>query len=161
MASPKPTRGPIEVASAGIYNEPQVAGIGSERLERYFTLLDECEARIILLLAPAGYGKTTLARQWAKTLSRVVWVTCTPAHRDVAALAETIANGINDPSSAASRVVRQFVAAHANPQRVGRQISEAVAQQIESCEAQWVVIDDYHELAGAAEAEETCAQTRR
>ena len=31
---------------------------------RLVTLLEEAEARVILLVAPAGYGKTTLARQW-------------------------------------------------------------------------------------------------
>ena len=62
---------------------------------RLIKLLDECEAPIILLLAPAGYGKTTLARQWAKTLNGAIWVSLTPAHRDVARLAEDIASGID------------------------------------------------------------------
>ncbi|HSC92158.1 MAG TPA: hypothetical protein VLB86_10940, partial [Gaiellaceae bacterium] len=31
---------------------------------RLTKLLDESNARVILLVAPAGYGKTTLARQW-------------------------------------------------------------------------------------------------
>ena len=50
---------------------------------RLIKMLDECDARVILLLAPAGYGKTTLARQWAKTLNSVIWLSLTPAHRDV------------------------------------------------------------------------------
>jgi len=61
---------------------------------RLIKLLDESEARIILLLAPAGYGKTTLARQWAKTLNGAIWVSLTPAHRDVVTFAEDIATGI-------------------------------------------------------------------
>ncbi|MDF2751497.1 MAG: hypothetical protein K0T00_2673, partial [Gaiellaceae bacterium] len=31
---------------------------------RLTRLLDESPARIKMLVAPAGYGKTTLARQW-------------------------------------------------------------------------------------------------
>ena len=34
---------------------------------RLTKLLDESEARIMLLCAPAGYGKTTLAREWVET----------------------------------------------------------------------------------------------
>ena len=33
---------------------------------RLTKLLDESEARVILLVAPAGYGKTTLAREWVR-----------------------------------------------------------------------------------------------
>ena len=62
---------------------------------RLIKLLDECEARIILLLAPAGYGKTTLARQWAKTLNGAIWISCTPAHRDVVTFAQDLAAGID------------------------------------------------------------------
>src|ERR1700704_4044348 len=76
---------------------------------RLIKLLDESEARIILLLAPAGYGKTTLARQWAKTLNRAIWVSLTPAHSDVARFAEAIAGGIDRlPGKARGFLVEDF-----------------------------------------------------
>ena len=50
------------------------------------TLLDESQGRIKMLVAPAGYGKTTLARQWLKGKT-AAWYTGTPASTDVAALA--------------------------------------------------------------------------
>jgi ATP/maltotriose-dependent transcriptional regulator MalT len=40
---------------------------------RLTKLLDEAGGRILLLLAPAGYGKTTLAREWTAEKDRVGW----------------------------------------------------------------------------------------
>src|SRR3989441_11885054 len=55
---------------------------------RLTKLLDESGARIILLCAPAGYGKTTLAREWVGTRSEpVAWYSGGPATSDVAAFA--------------------------------------------------------------------------
>src|SRR5256885_5365053 len=72
-------------ATAPQLRQPKI--IERPRLTRQ---LDECGARVILLVAPAGYGKTTLARQWLADKPHA-WCALSPASRDVAALALGIA----------------------------------------------------------------------
>jgi ATP/maltotriose-dependent transcriptional regulator MalT len=121
---------------------------------RLIKLLDEAEQRTILLLAPAGYGKTTLARQWAKTLNRAIWITLTPAHRDVVTLAEDIADGIDALGGDAKAFIGEYLRGQANPQRAAREIGLALATRIDSARVQWIVFDDYHAIAPSAPAEE-------
>ena len=116
-------------------------------------MLDECEARVILLLAPAGYGKTTLARQWVKTLSGAIWVSATPAHRDVVTLSEDLAAGIDALGGNASKFIREYLSAQSNPQRSARGVARALADQINKQRVQWIVIDDYHELGASGDIE--------
>ncbi len=49
------------------------------RRPRLTNLLDESPARLKLLIAPAGYGKTTLAQQWLESPERRdVWYRAAP-----------------------------------------------------------------------------------
>lgn len=134
-------------------NEPTV---GRERRiierPRLIKLLDESEARIILLLAPAGYGKTTLARQWAKTLNGAVWVSLTPAHRDVVTFAEDLAAGIESLGGGETEFVREYLRAQNNPQRAAHGVALELARQMNQVGAQWLIVDDCHEIADAPEA---------
>jgi len=62
---------------------------------RLTRLLDESEARVILLCAPAGYGKTTLAREWAgQRPERVRWIQLTPDAEDPVALQSRVADAL-------------------------------------------------------------------
>ncbi len=124
---------------------------------RLINLLDESDSTAILLLAPAGYGKTTLARQWAKTLSRAIWITATPAHRDVATFAEDIASEVDRIGGDALQFVTEYVRAKSNPQRAARDIGIKLATRIDSARAQWIIIDDYQELSESAEVEDLIA----
>ncbi|HEX4526549.1 MAG TPA: LuxR C-terminal-related transcriptional regulator [Gaiellaceae bacterium] len=121
---------------------------------RLIKMLDECEARVILLLAPAGYGKTTLARQWAKTLNGAIWVTLTPAHRDLARFAEDLAAGIDNLGGNASRFIGEYLRARSNPQRAARDIGLALAEQLDAARVQWLIFDDYHDVNESPELAE-------
>jgi len=121
---------------------------------RLIKALEESEARSILFLAPAGYGKTTLARQWIRGVSRSIWVSCTPAHRDVAALATDLADRLDELGTTASKDIREYVNAQSNPQRSSRKIGRILADHLRAAAVQWIVIDDYHELTESPEAEE-------
>jgi LuxR family transcriptional regulator, maltose regulon positive regulatory protein len=121
---------------------------------RLIKLLDECESRIILLVAPAGYGKTTLARQWAKMLTDAVWVACTPAHRDVVTFSEDVATGIDALGGDAARFVREYLGAQSNPQRTAHRIGRMLAEQLNKAGVQWLIVDDYHELLESPESEQ-------
>ena len=49
------------------------------------------EAKLALLVAPSGYGKTTLLAQYARTEShRTIWLTLTEAHAEPMALASSL-----------------------------------------------------------------------
>src|SRR4029453_13147446 len=62
------------------------------RRPRLTSMLDVGSARVRLLVAPAGYGKTTLAREWlAGPLHRDVWYRGEASSADVAALAVGVA----------------------------------------------------------------------
>lgn len=118
---------------------------------RLIKLLDETDARTILLLAPAGYGKTTLARQWAKTLNSAIWISVTPAHRDVVTFAEDIADQI-EALGGSGGFVSEYLKAQSNPQRSARDIAIRLSKQMNDLGVRWLILDDCHEVAEVAEA---------
>src|SRR5688500_7171689 len=75
----------------GTASQPKVRRRRIIERPRLTRLLDESPARIKMLVAPAGYGKTTLARQWlAAGERRSAWYVCRRSSADVAALAEGV-----------------------------------------------------------------------
>ena len=64
------------------------------RRPRLTRLLDESSAQAILITAPAGYGKTTLAMEWLQGRQDAVWYRATKASADVAAFSAGVADVI-------------------------------------------------------------------
>ena len=117
---------------------------------RLTKLLDESEARIILLCAPAGYGKTTLAREWIS--GDGLWYAVRPADCDVAAFAAGLAELFVDvsgrPDIDVVERVRSLAARGMPTKPLARAIADAISQKDLT-----LVIDDYHHVLQSAEAD--------
>src|SRR4051812_14577095 len=116
---------------------------------RLTKILDETEARIILLCAPAGYGKTTLAREWIATRDEpVLWYSGGPAMADVAALAVDLAELFAPGPDEFVDRVRQLATRDEDPRALARALSSEAPDS-----KSLVVIDDCHNAARSSDAE--------
>jgi ATP/maltotriose-dependent transcriptional regulator MalT len=111
---------------------------------RLTRMLDESRARIILLVAPAGYGKTTLAHEWLDE-RQATWYRCGPASADVAALAVGLATATSEIVPGAGDRMRQRLRATDRPEEDAKILAEMLAEDLTQWpENAWLVIDDYH-----------------
>ncbi len=122
---------------------------------RLFALLDESSARVRTLVAPAGYGKTTLAEQWVQRDGRrVAWFTARRSSTDVAALALGIARACATLVEGCDARLREHLRAVPAPAESVETLAEILGEDLESWpESGWLVIDDYQEIAREPEAE--------
>src|SRR6266496_3447938 len=98
---------------------------------RLTKLLDESRARILLLVAPAGYGKTTLARQWLGQPgidSRWLWAR--PTMADVAVLAVEVARACEGIVQGAGERMRDRLLATHSPEDDARELAELLAASL-------------------------------
>jgi ATP/maltotriose-dependent transcriptional regulator MalT len=122
---------------------------------RLTNLLDETKARCILLVAPAGYGKTTLAREWIDDHGRTrVWYATPPTASDPVSLVSGLA-------ASAQAIVPEFgrrLLHHLRNVRGSSAPPSKIAELLrKDCEAwpdsTWLVVDDYHYCSGSEASE--------
>ena len=113
------------------------------RRPRLTRLLDETTARVIVLTAPAGYGKTTLAAEWLQGRDDVAWYRATPASRDVAAFVASFARSVRSRIPLAE-VQRCVTIPDASPEAV-KALAELIADDLnDAARAPIIAIDNYH-----------------
>jgi DNA-binding CsgD family transcriptional regulator len=134
-------------------------GAGRRRIikrPRLTRMLDESGARIVLLVAPAGYGKTTLALEWlGEDVRRAAWYRGGPASADVAALAVGLAQATSEIVPGAGDRMRERLRATDRPEEEARLLAEMLAEDLAEWPADaWLAFDDYQFAMDSAAAEE-------
>ena len=109
-----------------------------------------------MLIAPAGYGKTTLAEQWVARDGRVgIWYTARSASTDVAALALGIARSATAIVAGCDHRLREHLRALPAPAENVETLAEILSEDLDRWPPNaWLVIDDYQEIAQEQFAED-------
>ena len=108
-----------------------------------------------MLVAPAGYGKTTLAEQWVEREDhRGAWFTARRSSQDVAALALGLARAASGLVDGCDARLREHLRAVPAPAENVDTLAEILGEDLEKWpEPGWLVVDEYQEIVGAGGAE--------
>ena len=121
---------------------------------RLTQLLDDATAPVIMLMAPAGFGKTTLARQWLAPRRRG-WYRGSPAAADVAALAVGLARSAGSIIPDAGRRMGERLRATGTPEKDVEPLAELLAEDLADWpQDAWLAFDDYQFACESPFAEE-------
>ncbi len=129
---------------------PPIARTDPVPRERLTTRLIESRERLVLVVAPAGYGKTTLAVQWSELDDRrFAWVVLGAGMGDPAVLWSSVAESVGraEPTFAPTAERLESRLAAAEPSTMAAQVAEA----LEAIDGELVIVlDDYHFIEESA-----------
>ena len=125
------------------------------RRPRLTRLLDASTAQTILVTAPAGYGKTTLAAEWVQGRDDVIWYRATSGSADVAAFSAGLADVMAPLVPNVGDRLKQRLRVADTPERAARPLAEIVSEDLETWPASaLLIIDDYHLVTDSEPVEE-------
>jgi LuxR family transcriptional regulator, maltose regulon positive regulatory protein len=139
------------VVTPGSKLRPPAVRLGEVRRRRLLAQLSANAAQLVLVLAPAGYGKTTVISQWAADAGRALaWGTVNEADADPVVLMSTVlaalsvANvGVGSPRGVLT----------ADEPAFSRRVLPEFQQSLEQIDRPvTLVIDDVHVMAGVRAA---------
>ena len=138
--------------------EPRKPRIRPRRIierPRLIRALDRSDARVRVLVAPPGYGKTILAEQWASAPHRVVaWFRARRSAADVTVVARALVAAADVIVPGAGRRLLQRLAVTDDPEREAILLAEMLAEDLEDWPADgWIAVDDYEHLAASVASE--------
>ena len=144
-----PAQAMTEGTPAAEIARPRRQIIERPRLTR---LLDASTARIITLVAPAGYGKTTLARQWVEARAcPVAWLSARTGMLDASAYATDLAQVLELTSPGVAAAMDAHVSRGPDPKEDGLALVEILLDALQGIgDNLLIVVDDYHLVAAAA-----------
>ena len=140
---------------AGQPRKPRIRARRIIERPRLTRALDRSDARVRALVAPSGYGKTTLAEQWASTDARVAaWYRARRSAADVSVVARALVAAADAVVPGAGRRLLQRLAVTDDPEREATLLAEMLAEDLGDWPTDaWIVIDDYEYLAASIASE--------
>jgi LuxR family transcriptional regulator, maltose regulon positive regulatory protein len=109
----------------------------------------------MLLTAPAGYGKTTLAQEWLQGREHVAWYRATSASADLAAFSAGLAEVIAPIVPGAGTRIRQRLRVGDTPEKAVRPLAELLAEDLSGWpDTGIIVVDDYHLVTDSTPVED-------
>jgi DNA-binding CsgD family transcriptional regulator len=125
------------------------------RRPRLTALLDESAAQAILIVAPAGYGKTSLVTEWVERRESVAWYRATESSDDLAAFSVGVAEALEAIAPDAATSLHQRVRVAEQPEKLARVLAELLAENlVDWPEDAWLVLDDYQLVSESPAVEE-------
>jgi LuxR family transcriptional regulator, maltose regulon positive regulatory protein len=140
----------------GTVDTPQASRRKIIERPRLTRLLDESPARIKMLIAPAGYGKTTLARQWVGASARTAaWMTANATAIDLAAFAASVGAACSTIVAGASTPLEGRLHVSGTADNDALVFAEMLAADLQNWPADAIlVVDDYHRVGSSRASED-------